>query len=76
MVKKTMGTTIHSINVSEEVFKKIVSLKKDRPQDKSRSETVEYLLHFHKEMQEFKPQPRHKIEQVHSKIIVAGEDTP
>ena len=71
-----MRRQMTTLNVAIEDFTAIVALKNTRPQDTSRADTFHYLLQFHKEMQEFKPRPHNKVEQVHSKIIVAGEDTP
>jgi hypothetical protein len=72
------------IRISKEASEKFATLQRSRPQDSSNAQTFDYLLQFHEQMQEFKPHPR-KIssigrvpgpEQVHSRIIVAGEDTP
>jgi len=57
-------------------FHKEMQEFKPRPQDANNADTMAYLIQLHKEMQEFKPRPHAKVEQVHSKIIVAGEDTP
>jgi hypothetical protein len=81
---KSMKEKTKSIAARQEDYNIFVDLHNARPQDANNADTMAYLLQFHAEMQEFKPHPR-KIseigrtpdpEQVHSRIIVAGEDTP
>jgi hypothetical protein len=70
---------MYSIGVKKEDFDKFVKLHESRKQDTTRADTFSYLMNFHREMQEFKPRPQritHDPNQIHSKIIVAGEDTP
>jgi hypothetical protein len=67
------------IRISKEASEKFATLQRSRPQDSSNAQTFDYLLQFHEQMQEFKPRPQritHDPNQIRSKIIVAGEDTP
>jgi hypothetical protein len=73
---KSMKEKTKSIATRPEDYEKFVALHDSRPQDANNADTMAYLLQFHAEMKEFKPRPHAKIEQVRSKIIVAGEDTP
>jgi hypothetical protein len=48
-----MGRT--TINVSDEVLKKILQIKEGRPQDQSRNETLAHIIYVYEE-QKFRPE--------------------
>ena len=56
-----------SIATRPEDYEKFIALHNSRPQDANNADTMAYLIQFHKEMQEFKPHPRH-VEQVAANI--------
>ena len=47
--KANMGRT--TVNVSDDVLKKLLRVKKSRPQDASRNETMNFVLDFYLERQ-------------------------